>query len=71
MVIVGRYINGVTINPLEYLLDDDSKTIEFATEEEAKMFLDKKGYTDDFLVFELVYSPKDIVQTIVKTGNNK
>ena len=25
MVIVGKHINGITINPLEYLLDDNGK----------------------------------------------
>ena len=58
MVIIGRYINGVTINPREYLkIDDTGKVMKFETEDAAKAFLKEKGFTDDDLdglVFETV-----------------
>ena len=57
MVIVGKHVNSITINILEYLLYDDGKIMEFASEEEAKAFLKEKGLTDDeiyWLVFETV-----------------
>ena len=57
MVIVGKHINNITINPLEYLLDDDGEVMEFANEDAAKAFLKGKGFTDDdlyWLVFETV-----------------
>jgi hypothetical protein len=47
MVIVGRHINGITINPLEYLLDDNDEVMEFISENAAKEFLKGKGFTDD------------------------
>jgi len=57
MVIVGRHINGITINPVEYILDDAGKEMQFANIEDAKMFLKEEGFTDDdmaWLVFETV-----------------
>jgi hypothetical protein len=57
MVIVGRHINGITINPLEYLLDDNGKAMGFINEDAAKAFLKEKGLSDDDiyrLVFETV-----------------
>lgn len=56
-VAVGRHIDGVTINPLEYLLDDEGELMVFGSEEAAKDFLKGKGFTDDdiyWLVFEEV-----------------
>ena len=55
MVIVGKHINGITLNPLEYLLDDEGQTMEFENEATAKKFLRGKGLTDEeieSLVFE-------------------
>ena len=57
MVIVGRHINGITLNPLEYLLDNDGNVMEFENEDAAKAFLKEKGLTDDviyWLVFKQV-----------------
>lgn len=57
MVIVGRHINGITINPLEYLLNDNGDEMTFGTEEEAKTFLKENGFSDDdiyWLHFEQV-----------------
>lgn len=54
-VIVGRHINGITINPLEYLLDEDEEPMVFESEEVAKDFLKEKGFADDdiyWFVFE-------------------
>jgi len=46
-VVIGRHINGITINPLEYLLDEDEEPMIFESEEIAKDFLKEKGFTDD------------------------
>ena len=35
MVIVGKHINGITLNPLEYILDDNGEVWEFSNEEAA------------------------------------
>ena len=54
-VTVGRHVDGITINPLEYLLDDEGELMVFENEEAAKDFLKGKGFTDDdiyWLVFE-------------------
>ena len=46
-VIVGKHINDITINPLEYLLNDAGDIMEFASKNKAIEFLKEKGYTDD------------------------
>jgi hypothetical protein len=79
MAIVGRHINGITINPLEYLLDDNDEVMEFISEDAAKEFLKGKGFTDDefySLTFEEVskrylkvgqYTPaKDEAKTMIE-----
>lgn len=69
MVIVGKHINGITINPLEYLLDDDGVIMEFAGIEAAKAFLQEKGFTDDeleWLVFETAPVPDEVTATLEK-----
>lgn len=55
MIIVGKHVNGITLNELEYLLDDDDNIMQFETEELAKTFLKDKGFTEEdiwWLVFE-------------------
>ena len=57
MVIVGRAINGITLNGLEYLLDQDGKEMEFASEQDAKEFLTENGVSTaeiESFVFEQV-----------------
>jgi hypothetical protein len=46
-VVVARPINGITINGLEYLLDDDGKPIVFAGQQEAEAFLLSLGMSED------------------------
>jgi len=47
MVIVGKHINDITINPLEYLLDANGYMIAFDSEEQAKRFLKRMGYSNE------------------------
>ena len=57
MVIIGRHINGITINPLEYLLDDNGDVMEFNSNESAKSFFREQGFMDDeidWFIFEIV-----------------
>ena len=49
MVIIGRHINGITLNPLEYLLDNSGNVMEFENEDTAKAFLKENGITDDVI----------------------
>lgn len=54
-IIVGRHIDGITINPLEYLLDDNGKPMVFESEEKAKEFLRTHNVPDEeiqWMVFE-------------------
>lgn len=45
-VIVGSHPHGITLNAMEYLVDDEGDVIEFASAEEARDFLRAHGVTD-------------------------
>ena len=47
MLIVGRPINGISLNPLEYLRDANKDVIAFDSEKQAASFLKRVGFTDD------------------------
>lgn len=49
MFIIGRHINGITLNPLEWLSDDEGKNRQFATQAEAEQFLLDNGETQENL----------------------
>ena len=51
MVTVGRPINGITLNPLEYLLDAKNRMIAFDHEEQAKNFLKRMGFSKEEIYF--------------------
>ncbi len=55
-VIVGRPINGISLNGLEYILDGDDEIRYFDSIDEAKTLLREHGYDDedmeDYLVFK-------------------
>lgn len=46
-IIVGRHIEGITLNAYEFLLDDDGYKRGFSSEEEAVAFLHSQGVTDE------------------------
>lgn len=57
MIIVGRHINGITINPLEYVLDENGDTMVWITEDDAREWLSEHGVSNEemyYLVFEVV-----------------
>jgi len=54
-VIIGRPINGISINGLEYVMNGDDTMMYFDSIEEAKAFMIRNGYDeecfDDYIVF--------------------
>ncbi len=58
-VIVGRHINGITINPLEYLLNDMGEIMVFHSEERAREYFKKQGWTDE-QIYRLVFEETEI-----------
>ena len=51
-IVIGRPINGISINGLEYLLGEDGEYKQFESREEAKTFLNsmfEEPLTDDQL----------------------
>lgn len=58
-IIIGRHINGITLNPLEYVLDEDDEVMVFETEDKARDFLREYGFDDEDMehfVFEEVFA---------------
>lgn len=45
-IIIGRPINGISLNGLEYLLDDKDEPMEFKDKDEAKQYLRDNGYAE-------------------------
>lgn len=45
-VIIGKHIEGITLNPLEYLLDDDGNVMLFDSKKSAKEFLVSNNILD-------------------------
>lgn len=46
-IAVGRPVNGISINGLEYLLNEDGDTMRFANKPQAIIFLKANGLTDE------------------------
>ena len=46
-IMIGRPINGITINGLEYALDENGEPMKWATEEQARQFLADHGIGDN------------------------
>lgn len=58
-VMIGRPINGISINGNEYACDEKGRAIVFEDENDARVFLKDNGYTDeaienDGIVFESI-----------------
>jgi len=55
MIAVGRHINGITLNPLEYILDDRGRVKQFINKDSATEYLKEHGVANEViehLVFE-------------------
>ncbi len=46
-IVIGRPVNGISLNGLEYALDDDGNYIHFSSVCEAKRFLRDNGVEDE------------------------
>lgn len=46
MVIIGKHPEGITLNPMEYLLDDDNNVMLFESKSAAKTFLVENDVLD-------------------------
>lgn len=51
MIIVARHQEGIGLNPLEYLLNEDGMEKEFVSKESAIEFLKKAGASDDDIYY--------------------
>ena len=51
-IVVGRHMEGITLNPLEWLLsNDEAEIMTFNSVDEAKCFLKGKGYREEDMEF--------------------
>jgi hypothetical protein len=46
---VARHINGIVLNPLEYLFDDKGECMVFRNKKEAVAYLRAKGLSDEVI----------------------
>lgn len=51
MIIVARHQEGIGLNPLEYLLNEDGTEKEFESKERAIEFLKSAGASDDDIYY--------------------
>ena len=52
MIVIGRHINGVVLNPMEYVLDKNNDLKSFESEHNAKQYLLDRGMTPT-MVYEV------------------
>ena len=50
-IIVGRHIEGITINDYEYLLDENGEIMRFKSKEHAVRYLKEHGADDEEIYF--------------------
>ena len=50
-IIVGRHINGITLNDLEYLLNENGDIMKFKSKEHAVRYLKEHGADDEEIYF--------------------
>ena len=56
-IIVGRHIEGISLNGLEYLLDDNGEIMKFPTEQHAIRYLKEHGAGDEEIYwFKFIYT---------------
>ena len=74
-IIVGRNVNGITLNSYEYIMDDNNFLIGFSTEKSARDCLHRHGISDmDIEYLEFFYRtecPNCGEEVIVKTYDAK
>jgi hypothetical protein len=61
-IIIGRPVNGISINGLEYALDEHGKVKEFSDKKEAEQFLKDNGFLDkelDYFFYEEIETKKE------------
>ena len=62
MVIIGRAINGISLNGLEYILEEEGGDIlKFHSEEQAKLFLLAKGEVEENLYLYTFQNEGDLL----------
>lgn len=56
-IIVGRSIEGISLNPLEFLVDESGELIKFKTKEHAIRFLKENGADEeDIYYMQFIYT---------------
>jgi hypothetical protein len=68
MIVIGRPVEGIYLNGLEFLLEDDgSKEMEFESKEKAVEFLREAGETlsDEDLVLAYVFIDTETEEEVI------
>ena len=70
MVTIGRYIEGISLNGIEYLLNEDGSVMRFASTPLAKEYLRSKmgeDATDELLEEVFIFEENNIEQLVIET----
>lgn len=51
MIVIARHQEGISLNPLEYLLDENGSEMEFQNKSEAIEFLKSRGASEDDIYY--------------------
>lgn len=67
---VARAVNGISINGVEYLLDESGDYLEFDNKEDAECFLKDKGLTNEELEAIVYFRPREVTEKIIGKYND-
>jgi hypothetical protein len=57
--VISKHINGICLNPLEFLLDDDNFIMKFESIEKAKEFTKEVGIKNEDLGYSIFIGTMD------------
>jgi len=64
VITICRHINGISINPLEFLIDNEGDLIKFHNIDEAHKFMRDKGFDENEITESYSYFDEDIGELI-------
>lgn len=64
VIVLSRHTNGITLNPLECLINDEGDIMLFDSEEHAKEYLKQLGFTEEEMHRMVFMSPGEYLRMI-------
>lgn len=57
-ILIGRHLEGITLNSLEFAKDNDDNLLKFETEELANSFLLENGFSQELIDSSITFLPE-------------